>query len=331
LPEPGGQLPAPDGLRRRSHQPAQPKHRTEAGLQVGQVAGELVDLAHEHRGDQVERDQGGGGETAVEDQGDTDQRGGCQHAVEQGAGASADPGLDLDHATEAAVDLGGQLGAAPQHVGLAKARAQVVARCHALLHGGRVVGPRHLLEHLALSDLGQQATRDHHGRDAGQREQQERRPPRQPGHQPERTSGQDRAGDHPYVLAQQHPDLVGVVVDAVEHLAHGLLAQLGQRLLHRRVEQVGAQPALRAVDQPGPQRAAEGVEHGCPDDAQSQQSDELAGGVLSQATGDDRPGRHPDRSDQGAGQGDHGQGAAHPPPVDGDAAGRHRGIGGGGG
>ena len=45
----------------------------------------------------------------------------------------------------------------------------------------------------------------------------------------------------------QLADLPGVVVDAVEHLADGLLGELGQRLGHGGVEQVGAQLSLGAV------------------------------------------------------------------------------------
>ena len=65
----------------------------------------------------------------------------------------------------------------------------------------------------------------------------------------------------------QVADLVGVVVDAVEHLADGLLGQLGERLTQRRLEQVRAQPALGAVRAADPGVLPGGVEHGRTDEA----------------------------------------------------------------
>ena len=102
----------------------------------------------------------------------------------------------------------------------------------------------------------------------GQREQEERRPPRRTGDDPQRTGGEEGADRLPGALPEQGADLVGVVVDPVEHLADGLLGQRRERLVQGGVEQVGAQPALGPVDGSGPQRAADGVEQRRTDDAQ---------------------------------------------------------------
>ena len=113
-----GQLVATDRLALGAEQVAQPDHGAEAGLQVGQVAGELVDLADEHRRDQEERDQRGRVEVVADDEHDADEGGGGEHAVQQRAGAARDPGLERDDVGEAVVHAGGELGAPAQHVGL---------------------------------------------------------------------------------------------------------------------------------------------------------------------------------------------------------------------
>ena len=114
---PSGSVAPPTGSGSAAEQPAQPEHRAEAGLQVGQVAGQLVDLADEHRGDQEQRDQRRGVEAVVDDQRDADQRGGrraraCSSVpVRRPIRASS-----AEHDREPAVHLGGELGAAAQDV-----------------------------------------------------------------------------------------------------------------------------------------------------------------------------------------------------------------------
>ena len=61
------------------------------------MAGEHVDLADEHRGDQEQRDQPRGGQVAVQDEGDADQTGAGEHAVQQRAAAAGDADLDCEH------------------------------------------------------------------------------------------------------------------------------------------------------------------------------------------------------------------------------------------
>ena len=260
-----GQLVAADGLALGAEHAAQPEHGTEARLQVGQVPRQLVDLADEHRGDEEERHQGGGVEAVVDDQRDPHQRGGGEHGVEQRAGAAPDPALEAENDREPGVDGGGERRAAPHHVALPEAGAQVVAPRHALLHGRRVVGPGRLLLDLAGRDLGEQGAHGGERGHAGQREQHDRRPPRDGGDHPERPGGEQGADRLPRALPEQDADLVRVVVDAVEHLAHGLLRERRERLVQRGVEQVRAQPALGPVDDPGPDRAGHGVEQGRPD------------------------------------------------------------------
>ena len=150
---------------------------------------------------------------------------------------------------------------AAHDVGLAEAGAQVVAGGDALLDGGGVVGPGHLLDDLAARDARQQRPDRQHRRDAGEREEEERRPP---GRRRRRATAGTAASSVRAAIQSScrssGADLVGVVVDPVEDLADGLLAERGQRLAQRRVEQVGAQPALGAVDDAGPEGAADGVE-----------------------------------------------------------------------
>ncbi len=178
-------------------------------------------------------------EPVVDDEDDTDQGRGREDAVEQHAGAATDAGLDPHHGREPLVHLTGELGAPAQHVGLTETGAEVVAGGDALLHRGGVVGPRHLLDHLELGELRQHPP-DHEQRgEPGDREQEERRPPREAGHQPQRAGRHGGAQRHPDALPEQGADLVGVVVDAVEHLADRLLAQLRERLSHGGVEEVG--------------------------------------------------------------------------------------------
>ncbi len=250
---------------------------------------------------------------------------GGEHAVQEGARTAGDPDLDREHSRELGLHPCRQPDAAAQHVGLAEAGPQVVASGDALLQRGGVVGPGGLLDDLALGDERQQRAYGGQGRHSGQREEHERRPPGQPGHQPQRTRGEDRADRLPAALAQQGADLVGVVVDPVEHLADGLLGQGLERLVHRGVEQVGAQPALGPVDHARPQGAREGVEHGRTDDAEREQLDPGRRGVLGQQPGHVGAERHADSGHRARHQRPDRDRVAQPTPVDGALGVRWRG------
>ena len=222
-------------------------------------------------------------------------------------------------ASSARVHRGGHPCVAAQDVGLAQAGAQVVARGHALLGGGGVVGPGGLLDHLALRDERQQAADGEHGRDRGEREEEERRPPGERRDEPQRARREQGAGGHPDAPAQQLADLPGVVVDAVEDLAHGLLAEVGERLGHRGVEQVGPQPALGPVDDAGPDRLGDGVDERGADDADRQGHRQALGGLLGEPPGHDRAQRRADGADEGEREAEDRQRLAQSAPVDGDA------------
>ena len=99
---PVGQRQAAGRLGARGQHAAQPQHRAEALLQVGQVPGEHVDLADELGGHQEQRDQRGGRQVAAGDQGDAQDPGAGQHAGEQGAAAPGDAGLHGSTASSAA-------------------------------------------------------------------------------------------------------------------------------------------------------------------------------------------------------------------------------------
>ncbi len=77
-----GQPIAAGGLAHRAEESAQAQHRPEAGLQIGQVAGQHVDVADEHGRHQEQRHQLGGREAVVDDERDPDQRGGREGTVQ---------------------------------------------------------------------------------------------------------------------------------------------------------------------------------------------------------------------------------------------------------
>ena len=162
------------------------------------------------------------------------------------------------------------------------------------------VGPGDLLGQLAPGDLRRERPHQQQRPDAGEREEHPRRCPGQSGDDPHRDGAQQRADEVPGDPAQQRPELVGVVVDPVEHLADSLLREHRERLVQRRLEQVGPQPPLGPVDQTGPDRPRRGVERGRPDDAQREQRQQRARGPLGQPARDDRPQRLPDRGGAGA-------------------------------
>ena len=109
-----------------------------------------------------------------------------------------------------------------------------------------MVGPSRFLDHLAFGDLRQQPANDPVRRESRQGEEEGGGPPGEARDHPQRTRGEKGAHGLPHPPAHQLADLPRVVVDTVEHLAHGLLGQLGERLGHRGVEQVGAERALGA-------------------------------------------------------------------------------------
>jgi len=304
------------GLGRHGQHLAQPDHRAEPGLEVGQVVGEHRDLPDERRGDQEEREQPGGGQAAA--LGERDARDGHagEQRVQEYAGPSDEPALQVDHRDELGVHGRRQPCDAGDDVRLAEAGAHVVAAGDALLEHGRVVGPGHLLDDLALRDLVQQPPDGQPGDAAQQREQEERRPPRQPGDDPHRDRPEERAEHHPQLPAHQVADLVGVVVDPVQDLADGLLAERPERLPHRGPQDVLAEPALDPVGDADPSDLAGGVDDGGTDHAQCQQRDEVAARVLDQTSGDDRAQGGADGGDRGRGQGRDGHRAAQPAPVD---------------
>jgi hypothetical protein len=216
------------------------------------------------------------------------------------------------------VDPGGHPGVAAQHVRLAQCCPQVVAGGDALLGSGCVVGPSGFLDHLAFGDLGQQPADDPIRRESRQREEYCGGPPGEARDHPQRARGEEGAHGLPHAPAHQLPDLPGVVVDAVEHLAHGLLGQLGERLGHRGVEQVGTQLALSPVAHRRPDRLGDGVDDGTADDAQRQQHDQRRGGVLGEPPGDHRPEGCRDRTQQGHRQTHDRERTTDPAPVDRD-------------
>ena len=242
----------------------------------------------EHRGHQEERHQPGGRQVAGQDQRDAEHADGGQGAVEESAAAAGDLDLDREHGVEGAVHDRGEVGVAAQHVGLAQRRAEVVAGGDALLGRGGVVGPGGLLDHLLQRDLRQEASHDEVGGGRGEREQEDRGPPRQAGDHPERAGGEEGARGLPHAPAHQLADLPGVVVDPVEDLADGLLGQLRERLCHRGVEEVGAQLTLGAVADRGPDGLGDGVDDRTADHARTQQPQEHLGRPVRQPAGDHR-------------------------------------------
>ena len=169
----------PTGSRLGAEQPAQPEHRAEAGLQVGQVPGQLVDLADEHRGDQEQRHQRGG------------RRGGRRRPARRRRRAVAASTPCSSMPVRRPIRLSSRATAANRSCTAAASSVQrrttwawprLARRSSragdALLHRGGVVGPGHL-----LLDLAGRRSRASSGRttasaaDPGEREQDERRPP----------------------------------------------------------------------------------------------------------------------------------------------------------
>ena len=183
--------------------------------------------------------------------------------------------------------LRGQLGAAPDEVGLSEAGAQVVSGGDAFFHRCRVVGPGDLLCDLAPCDLGAEGS--HHGKDdePDQGEQHPGRPPGQSGHDIHREGPEQGAREVPDHAPQEHSELVRVIVDPVEDLSDRRLRQDGERLVQRRGQQIGTQPSLCPVDHGGPDGATSGVEQGTTHQAERQQLREAGGRSFRQPARDD--------------------------------------------
>jgi hypothetical protein len=247
---------------------AQAHESTEARLQIGQVAADLVELTDKGGGDQEQRHQGRRGQPAVRDQGHAREGRRREQPVQQQARPAADLACGLAARRNSRVHHGRQLGAAPEQVGLPEAGPHVVARGNPLLHGCGVVGPGHFLRELSPGDLGGQWAHDQHHSKTDDGEQQPGRPPGRARDHPHGSGAQQCPDEVPHHLTEQGPKLVGVVVDPVEYLADGLLGQHTQRLVQCGGEQVRAQPTLGSVHHPGPRRPAGRVEHRGADHAQ---------------------------------------------------------------
>ncbi len=293
---------SPDGLGLDGEELAQAQDRTEAGLDVGQLVGEVVDLADEDRGDEEQGHQPVDRQRALSGEQHARHGHGEQQAVQDEADLRSDPALDPHHGAEALVDQRRELCEPLHGEGLAQAGAKVVAPGDALLQRGGVVGPGHLLDDLEPGDLDERGTH-HPDRDrTDDREEQERGPPGEAGDEPHRHGAEGRAHRHPDLLPQQGADLVGVVVDPVQDLPDGLLGQVLERLVERSTEQVTPQPTLRTVDDTGPHHAARRVDGGGADDAQREPADELRGGMLGHPAGEHRTERRAEGADR---DGDH--------------------------
>ena len=133
------------------------------------------------------------------------------------------------HRVEGAVDAGGEVGVAAQHVGLAQARCagrRGRRRPPRWRRRGRSRRPprRPCARRPGAAGGGRRAK----VASRGQREQEGRRPPGEGRDHPQRAGGEEGARGLPHAPAHQLADLPRVVVDAVEHLADRLLGELGR-------------------------------------------------------------------------------------------------------
>ena len=283
----------------RLDQGAQAHEGAEAGLEIRELVGDAVDLAHERHGDGEERHQRRRRLSAGDDDEDAADGDDRQETVQEETRTSDHHRLEHHHPPELLVDVGGEFGDATDQVGLSEARAQVVTCGDALLGRRGVVGPGGLLDHAELTDAAHGRSDGDEHRAGGEREQHERRPPGEPGDEQEGDADEEETHHAPGAVTQQRADLVGVVVDAIQGLAHRLLAQRTQRLMHDRGEEVGAQSSLRPVDDGAPDDPGDGVEHGGADDEHGEEGDAGGGRGVGETTDDDRPERLADGGDRG--------------------------------
>ena len=207
-----------------------------------------------------------------EDQRDADEARGGEHAVEQAAAAAGDADLDRQHGVAAVRWISAASSALRRRTWGWPSEVRMSSRA-ATPSSVEAAWSVHAASSSTLRSAiwGSSRRMKSHTSDAAEREQEGGRPPRDAGDDPQRAGGQHGAHRHPHAPAHQLADLPGVVVDAVEHLADGLLGQLGERLGHRGVDQVGAQLALGPVDDDAPDRAGGGVDERAADDAQGEQ------------------------------------------------------------
>ena len=294
---PGGDGEAAHGFGRDRDQGAQSEQCADAGLEFGEMVGSLIDLSDEGDRHGEQRHQGRRRLSAPGDRRDAGDGDHGEQAVQQKARSPEHGGLEPHDRSEARVDHRCQFRASTQHVRLAQARAQVVARRHTFLHRCGMVAPRLLFEHLERHHAREhRADRDEHrpGRD---REQDPGGPPGDSGDDEQRTREEREANQAPRAATQERADLVGVVIDPVEDLADGLLGERRERLVQHRIEQVGTQPTLRSVDGRVPCHSARRVEHRGTDEEQGEQHDLGRIGRFGEPSDDHRAERLTDRAD----------------------------------
>nr|WP_246107057.1 hypothetical protein [Pseudonocardia kunmingensis] len=312
---PAGTGAPPTGSCGGRQQGADALQRAQPGLHLWQLVAHVAQLPHERGDQQPQGDQLGQAEPAAAHQRGAGHGERGEHPVQHQAGAPPDPGGGRAGGRHPAQHLMGAPGVLAHHVRLAERGADVVAPGHRLLELRGVVGPGGLLGELALGHHAGERADQHRGEQGDEREGDPRRPPGEPGDDPGERGAQDGRAHRPPGAPHQHPELAGVVVDAVEHLADGLVLQSGQRLVQRRVQQVGAQPALGAPDDPGERGAPHGVEQGAAEQQDGQQGHRARGGSRGDAARDDGGERLGRRGEHGEGDGDARGALGQPSPV----------------
>ena len=263
-----------------------------------------------------------GRQAAVDDQRDADDGDGGQHAVQQRAGAPADPALEPEDVGEPGVDLGRRAGRsagarAPGRGSCAGRRARPrpppsLRRGRSRPSPPRPCGPR------APGSSGRTAASAAapargNRRNAGHQVS--------PGHDPQRTGREQGADGLPGALPEQRADLVGVVVDAVEHLADGLLASASATAGAGR-RRAGPRAACpRRGRRPRPTSCAPTVSRtAAPTTQAASRHDQRRRGVLGEPSGEQRAQGGAHGCDGARQQRPRRDGTAQPPPVDGSAA-----------
>ncbi len=283
---PGGHRVSTGGLGLHGQHGAQPEHGAESSLQVRQLLHQAVHLGNEHAGGGEQGHQLGDRCPLLGDQVDAGDGDRGQDGAQQYAAAQRGKGLQLQDAGELAVYVSGKRCDCADHVCLTEAGADVVAGCDRFFHGSGVGAPRGLLRHLALGDQGQDPADAQPGRYCRDRKQDRGRPPDEASNHPEGPNTQHDVQRPEGRATQQGSDLMGVVVDAVEHLPHGLLGQFAQRLCQCGIQQVGTQPALGPVHHARPDHVGEDLhDYGTQHD-RCEQRYRCGGGVFGEQPGD---------------------------------------------
>lgn len=193
--------------------------------------------------------------------------------MQQADGSQDHPRFDRHDRSDPALHGAGQFGADPQQVGLTETGAQVISGGDTLFHHRGVFGPGRLLGHLAVAEPSQQRSDREHRQRPHHRKDEPGRPPRQAGDDPHGHRADDGADCIPELPADERTDVVGVVVDAVQYLTHGLFGQVFQRLVQRRGQEIGAQAALGTIDDTRPTDPAHGVQDRSAEQTAGQDSD----------------------------------------------------------